>query len=99
MINSLEFLIPQSKLELLLPKIKWSQNWFGRNFKFLISKIDHKNKIASKEFPIPQLILETSIKTSLLVKIPTKKQMKEREICLDIQFLKKRVFGSISIKT
>ena len=40
---------------------------------------DRKNKIASKEFSIPQLNLGTSIKISLLVKIPTKNQMKERK--------------------
>ena len=76
MINSLDFLIPQPKFEFLIPKIKWTKNWFEINFQFPISKNDRKNKIASKEFSIPQSNLGTSIKISLLVKIPTKNQMK-----------------------
>ena len=79
MINSLGFLIPQPKFEFLIPKIKWSKNWFERNFQFQVSKNDCKNKITSKEFSIPQLNLGTSIKISLLVKIPTKNQMEERK--------------------
>ena len=34
-----------------------------------------------------------------IIKIPTKKQMKEKENFLDIQLLKERILGSISIKT
>ena len=34
-----------------------------------------------------------------IIKIPTKKQMKEMENCLDIQLLKERILGSISVKT
>ena len=79
MINSLGFLNPQPKFEFLIPKIKWSKNWFERNFQFQVSKYYRKNKIVSKEFSIPQLNLGTSIKISLFVKIPTKSQMKERK--------------------
>ena len=54
-----------------------------------------KIKLLQRSFLSLNIIWELQ---SLLVKIPTKKQMKEREICSNIQLLKKRIYGSISIK-
>ena len=60
--------------------------------------IKKKNKIKSFRGVFFPLIKFGNLNQNI-IKIPTKKQMKEMENCLDIQLLKERILGSISVKT